>query len=295
MRRWRATSGARPEPNVGVTRRPGPWIPACVCDARCLPPPGAVPVVGPLRAALRLVTVVALVAGAVVVLPLFPPAVRRRAQQHWCRGVLAAIGVRLDVRGQTPPDSAALVVSNHVSWLDVLALGAVQPLRMLAGSEVRTWPVVGRLVTGSGALYIDRARLTALPGAVRAVSDALRAGAAVGAFPEGTTWCGRAGRSGPPRSRPRSTRAPRSVRWRCGTCSTRPARRRPRRASSVTSSCGSPCAGSAGGQRGDRGTRLRVPAHEPQPVCGDTDVCAAVSGDTRAGELRSCRRTSAAG
>ncbi|MDQ4102672.1 MAG: 1-acyl-sn-glycerol-3-phosphate acyltransferase [Actinomycetota bacterium] len=77
--------------------------------------------------------------------------------------------------------------------MDLIALGAVQPLRMVAKREVRNWPVVGPLARRVGTVFVDRERLSTLPRTVATVSGALTGGAAVGAFPEGTTWCGLAG------------------------------------------------------------------------------------------------------
>jgi 1-acyl-sn-glycerol-3-phosphate acyltransferase len=84
-----------------------------------------------------------------------------------------------------------LLVGNHISWLDPLITAALLPCRLLAKSEVGRWPVIGTLAAGSGALFIERDRLSALPGAVADVTAALREGHTVVAFPEGTTWCGR--------------------------------------------------------------------------------------------------------
>ena len=72
--------------------------------------------------------------------------------------------------------------------------GAVQPLRMVGKREVRDWALVGVLARRAGTLFIDRERLSALPDTVAELTDALRAGFAVAAFPEGTTYCG--GRGG---------------------------------------------------------------------------------------------------
>jgi 1-acyl-sn-glycerol-3-phosphate acyltransferase len=63
---------------------------------------------------------------------------------------------------------------------------------MLAKSEIRRWPVAGGPTARAGVLFIERDRPRALPGTVDAIAGALRAGAAVAAFPEGSTWCGRA-------------------------------------------------------------------------------------------------------
>jgi 1-acyl-sn-glycerol-3-phosphate acyltransferase len=115
-----------------------------------------------------------------------------RRLRRCSRAALRAAGVRLRVTGgdRFRDGGGALVVANHLSWIDVLALDAVQPVRMLAKREVRGWPVVGGLAARTGALFVDRASLRALPATVAATADALRAGGAVGVFPEGTTWCG---------------------------------------------------------------------------------------------------------
>jgi 1-acyl-sn-glycerol-3-phosphate acyltransferase len=105
------------------------------------------------------------------------------------RAALRALGVRLSVRGQSPR-RGSLLVANHVSWLDVIVLLAVTPARMLAKREVRDWPVVGGLATATGTVFLDRARPRALPRTVADVAAALRAGASVAVFPEGTTSCG---------------------------------------------------------------------------------------------------------
>lgn len=97
--------------------------------------------------------------------------------------------MRLVVRGR-PPRRRALLVANHVSWLDILAVLAVSPARMLAKREVRRWPVLGALAAAAGTIFVDRSRPRALPVTVAGVADALRAGHPVVVFPEGTTWCG---------------------------------------------------------------------------------------------------------
>jgi 1-acyl-sn-glycerol-3-phosphate acyltransferase len=85
-----------------------------------------------------------------------------------------------------------LLVANHLSWIDVLALYATGPVRMQAKREVAGWPVIGPLAARAGTLFVDRAGLRALPETVAGTAAALRAGAVVGVFPEGTTWCGSA-------------------------------------------------------------------------------------------------------
>lgn len=162
-----------------------------------MPAVDTLPTVGALRGGARLAALAVVVLTALVLapaLPLLPTPARHRVQRRWCRAVLAALEIRCELHGAVtfaPPGVPVLVVGNHVSWLDVIALNAVQVLRMVTRSDVRHWPVLGWVVSLAGALYIDRDRLSSLPRAVAAVTAALRGGAAVGAFPEGTTWCGR--------------------------------------------------------------------------------------------------------
>jgi 1-acyl-sn-glycerol-3-phosphate acyltransferase len=155
-------------------------------------PPAAWP-----RRALRLAAVLALVLGALGVagsLPLLTAGGRVRVVRGWFRALLRACGVRLVVLGGPglPWDTrGTLVTANHVSWLDVPALMAVDPVRVLAKSDVRRWPVVGLLAARAGTVFIDRDRLRRLPVTVAEIAAALRGGQTVAVFPEGSTWCGR--------------------------------------------------------------------------------------------------------
>ncbi|MGH3821260.1 MAG: lysophospholipid acyltransferase family protein [Pseudonocardiaceae bacterium] len=175
---------------------PHPWMPVSPCGAGCLPPADAVPTVALTRWLLRLLAVAATLLAALAllaVLPLVSPAGRERTMRAWYRALLRALRVQLDVTGGeefAAPAAGVLVVSNHMSWLDLIALCAVQPLRMVAKSEVAGWPVVSLLARQAGTIFVDRERLTTLPRTVEVASGALALGAAVGAFPEGTTWCG---------------------------------------------------------------------------------------------------------
>ncbi|WP_347405433.1 lysophospholipid acyltransferase family protein [Micromonospora sp. WMMD980] len=170
------------------------WRPASGCGPSCLPPPAAPDVSAPRRLG-RLLGVLGMLlvgAGLAALLPVLPAADRQAALRGWARGTLRALGVRLVVRGR-PPRRRALLVANHVSWLDVLAVLAVSPARMLAKREVRGWPVVGALAAAAGTVFVDRSRPRELPATVARVADALRGGHPVAVFPEGTTWCGAAG------------------------------------------------------------------------------------------------------
>jgi len=131
--------------------------------------------------------------------PLLLVAPRRLARLIF-RGMLRAFGVRLDIRGgadflTAPAGRGALVVNNHISWLDIVAINALRPMRALAKKEIAGWPVLGGLVRRGGSIFLDRERLTTLPATMAELAGALRSGALVSVTPEGTTWCGLA--SGP--------------------------------------------------------------------------------------------------
>lgn len=171
-----------------------PWKPSSPCGPGCLPRRGTFRPAGMHRVVLRLSSAVILLLlgiGVVVALCLVPRRWGRQLIKAWFAALLRAFGVRLVVHDRERLGSnGALIVSNHVSWLDVAVLQAVCPMRLLAKTELRSWPVVGVLARRAGTLYIDRDRLSTLPEAVRGIADSLRAGSVVGAFPEGTTWCG---------------------------------------------------------------------------------------------------------
>jgi 1-acyl-sn-glycerol-3-phosphate acyltransferase len=118
---------------------------------------------------------------------------RQRIARRWSCLMLAALGIRLDVRGWLPADRGpvgVLHVANHISWIDNLALAATFPLPAVAKQEVASWPLIGRFARGLGTIFIDRDRLRSLPGDVARVCEVLRSGTGVLVTPEGTTWCG---------------------------------------------------------------------------------------------------------
>ncbi|MBB5939652.1 lysophospholipid acyltransferase family protein [Streptomyces zagrosensis] len=85
--------------------------------------------------------------------------------------------------------TGTLIVANHISWLDVMALLAVEPVTMLAKREVGNWPVIGTLTQRAGTRFIDRDGMRALPQTVSEIAELLRSGRSVMVFPQGATWC----------------------------------------------------------------------------------------------------------
>jgi 1-acyl-sn-glycerol-3-phosphate acyltransferase len=125
-----------------------------------------------------------------VFFPFWSTARRRQCVGHWCAGMLRCLGVALH-SGGTPRPGATLVVANHVSWLDILAINAVQPVRFVSKDDVRRWPLLGWLVACGGTLFIERERKRDALRVVHQVAQALSAGDTVALFPEGTTSDGK--------------------------------------------------------------------------------------------------------
>lgn len=150
--------------------------------------------------------------GAALAMMAFPRTLRRPVAAGWARSVTRAVGVRLDLRLPAGEDvtgaiggdaagsganhsgangSGALIVANHVSWLDVPLLLAYRPSLMVAKRELVGYPVIESLAARAGTISLDRDRLMSLPGVVARVAAELRASVPVTVFPEAATWCGR--------------------------------------------------------------------------------------------------------
>lgn len=126
-----------------------------------------------------------------VTLALPVSALRRRRRgsgivRWWMRRVANALGLEIVVRG-TPAPGPTLWCANHVSWLDVIALGTLGDVVFVSKSEVRDWPLVGWCAAAAGTLFLRRGSGS---DTVASVAATLRSGQAVAFFPEGTTGTG---------------------------------------------------------------------------------------------------------
>lgn len=107
-----------------------------------------------------------------------------------CRGVLRLLRIDVQTVGQLPP-GPALLVANHLSWIDIVAMVARFDCTFVAKDDVRDWPFVGALGEALGVIWIDRRRKRDLRRAIATLSDTLQSGSRVVLFPEGTTTTGR--------------------------------------------------------------------------------------------------------
>lgn len=123
--------------------------------------------------------------------PRWDEAVRAARIQAWSARALAILGVASRIDGEPPVAGPVLVVANHVSWLDILAIDAARPCRFVSKADVRHWPLLGRLVAGAGTLFIERDRKRDALRVVHHLAERLQAGDVLAVFPEGTTSEGR--------------------------------------------------------------------------------------------------------
>jgi 1-acyl-sn-glycerol-3-phosphate acyltransferase len=107
-----------------------------------------------------------------------------------CRALLFLLRVKIDCAGHRSPERPRLLIANHVSWVDILVFGAIEPVCFLAKHEVSTWPVIASFAKAQRTVFVDRRRRRSIPGANRAMAERMSERRSVILFPEGTTCDG---------------------------------------------------------------------------------------------------------
>jgi 1-acyl-sn-glycerol-3-phosphate acyltransferase len=143
-----------------------------------------------------------LLRGMLTIVRFFGKATAEQKAQHiaqWANDFLRILGVQVRTTGSAVTTGPLLVVANHISWLDILVMLAVQPVRFVSKSDVKYWPLIGWLATNAGTLYIERASRRDALRVVHHIAEALREAPAgtpvhtasiIAVFPEGTTGDG---------------------------------------------------------------------------------------------------------
>lgn len=116
-----------------------------------------------------------------------PLTLEQRAQwlQSAARGVVRSLGIRTKTDGAQP--ESGLVVSNHLSYLDIVIFAAVMPCCFIAKCEVKRWPFFGEAAEAGGTIFLDRTSLASANAAAREVAVRLTLPIPVLLFPEGTS------------------------------------------------------------------------------------------------------------
>jgi len=118
---------------------------------------------------------------------------RMQARALWlqqsCRRLLRVLHLEVDTRGPVP--STGLLVCNHLSYLDILVLGALAPAVFVAKREVKRWPIFGWFAALAGTVFLDRERRTRTGRTAAQIQSLLKSGQLVVLFPEGTSSDGK--------------------------------------------------------------------------------------------------------
>lgn len=139
--------------------------------------------------------------GFVIVLAIFPalnrscrPVVARdkinRIKLQWLKWFGRILNLQINIDGQVTEESA-LIISNHISWLDIVAIGQHLPGYFVAKNDILRWPVIGYLSRQAGTVFIRRGDKQAIHETTERMSWLLKQNSKVFAFPEGTTSQGK--------------------------------------------------------------------------------------------------------
>lgn len=104
----------------------------------------------------------------------------------WARGCCRIIGLHVAVEGE-PPSPPFFLVSNHLSYVDIVALMAQAPVVFVAKSEVSRWPFLGRLSRAANTIFVDRAKRSDVVRVNELIAGMIGSGRSVLVFPEGTS------------------------------------------------------------------------------------------------------------
>lgn len=119
-----------------------------------------------------------------------PTQITRSRWLQWCsRRTLRVFGVSIQASGSAP--QSGLLVTNHLSYLDILVLVSLAPAVFVSKAEVKSWPVFGWFARLAGTLFVDRTKRSDVGRMNQLIETALHAGSVVVLFPEGTSWNGR--------------------------------------------------------------------------------------------------------
>lgn len=110
---------------------------------------------------------------------------------RYCRLGLKVLGIQVDFSSETQMEGRNfLVVSNHLSYVDVLVMSSLFPALFVTSIEVLKTPVLGQLCILGGSLFVERRNRERTHLEVGSLAHALRAGMNVVVFPEATSSAG---------------------------------------------------------------------------------------------------------
>jgi len=111
--------------------------------------------------------------------------------QYWAKRLLRILRIKITLTGEVLKflsKDTYLIVSNHISWLDIPVIFSLKPITFVSASEVKTWPIIGILAKISGAIFVDRNRKSSLVEVIQAMNHHFKnEKQSICIFPEGIT------------------------------------------------------------------------------------------------------------
>jgi 1-acyl-sn-glycerol-3-phosphate acyltransferase len=114
---------------------------------------------------------------------------RDAIKTFWLKSFSAIVNLHIVKKGELP-EQGALLVSNHISWLDIIVIGQYLPAYFVAKSDILNWPVIGYLARQGGTIFIRRGDKKHILATAEKMVWLLKQNSNIIAFPEGTTTCG---------------------------------------------------------------------------------------------------------
>lgn len=108
----------------------------------------------------------------------------------WHRLIVRVVGLRVHVHGRPAESRPLLIVSNHVSWTDIMVLGSLAPMHFIARGDMARWPVMGMLAKLQRTVFVERERRRLSGAQVDEIGARLADGDPMVLFAEGTTGDG---------------------------------------------------------------------------------------------------------
>ena len=111
--------------------------------------------------------------------------------QYWAKRLLRILRIKITLSGEVLKflsKDTYLIVSNHISWLDIPVIFSLKPTTFVSASDVKTWPIIGILAKISGAIFVDRNRKSSLVEVIQAMNHHFKnEKQSICIFPEGIT------------------------------------------------------------------------------------------------------------
>jgi len=125
-----------------------------------------------------------------VIYPFCAQTTQLALRKRWSQRLLAILGLKLQLDG-APIAPGAMLVANHISWVDIFVINAVAPSAFVSKAEVRNWPIIGWLAARNDTIFLRRGSRGHARIINAEIAALLGAGRNVAIFPEGTTTDGR--------------------------------------------------------------------------------------------------------